>query len=153
MPGDGEVSDHITAPGRQQDGYPAHGGRAPLALVGLRALLPDLLPEALTGENADQVRREQDRGEQRDAGGDQDGAHLLLPPNSASATRSNPNDRDALISTTSPAASSPHSRSTAAGTSGTSAEPGTARCSCWAGSPTTTRRSTPSRVVSAPISR
>ena len=153
MPGDGQVSDQITAPGRQQDGYPAHGGGAPLALMGLRPLLPDLLPETLPGEHADQVRREQDRGEQRHPGGDQDGAHLPLPASSASAMRSKPNDRDALINTTSPAASSPDNRSSAAGTSGTSVEPGAARCSCSACCPTTMSRSTPSRAVSAPMSR
>src|SRR3712207_605193 len=134
MPGDGEMRDQVTAPHRQQDGDSAHGWRTALALVGLRSLLPDLLPEALPGEQPDQVGREQDGGQQGNPGGDQDGAHSALrwsrpfresgAASSPSAMRSNPTARDALISTTSPGASSSCRSSSAAGTSGTSTECG-----------------------------
>ena len=87
-------------------------GRAALGLVALRALVADLLAEALPGEEPDQVRGEQDRDRERHARGDEDTPHATgsrvrhWSPSSASASRSRPAARDALTSTTSPGSSS-----------------------------------------------
>ena len=63
-----------------QDRDAAHRGRAALGLVALRALVADLLAEALPGEEPDQVRGEQDRDRERDARGDEDAPHATGSP-------------------------------------------------------------------------
>src|SRR5581483_1251862 len=130
------VRDEVPEPDGDDDGDPAHGRGPALGLVGGRSVLPDLLAEALPGEETDQVRGEQDRHRQGHTRRDQDAPHRAPPPGAAIgvaaevalcssspvATRSRPADRDALTSTTSSGRSWSLSSSRAAATSGTSIE-------------------------------
>ena len=67
--------DEVADPDRDQDRDAAHRRRAALGLVALRALVADLLAEALPREEPDQVRGEQDRDRERHARGDEDAPH------------------------------------------------------------------------------
>src|SRR5262249_18553595 len=80
MLADREVRYEIAGPGRPYDRDATHGRSATLAVVALRALDPDLLAEALPGEQPDQVRGEQDRHGERRGAGDQDAGHRASPP-------------------------------------------------------------------------
>ena len=106
--------DQVADPHRDDDRRAAHGRRAALLLVVLRAVLADLLAEALLGEHPDQVRGEQDRRPRarrspRSGSSSPGGCRScrciagdLGRRSGRSATRSRPADRDALTSTTSP---------------------------------------------------
>src|SRR4029078_3973421 len=120
------VRDEVAHPDGDEDRHATHRRRAALGLVALRALVADLLPEALAGEEPDQVRGEQDGDRERHARGDEDSPHATgsRPRSSdsaiaAAASRSSPAAREALTSTTSPGSSSARSRPRAAATSAT----------------------------------
>ena len=70
-----QVGAEVADPDPGEDRHAAHRRRAALGLVARRAVLADLLAEALPGEQPDQVRGEQDRHRQRDADGDEDLPH------------------------------------------------------------------------------
>src|SRR6185312_999127 len=136
------VREQVAQPYRDHDRDPAHGGGAALGLVALRAFRADLLPEALPGEEADEVRREQDGDRQCDARGDEDAPHAA-PSRRAAATRSSPAAREAFTSTTSPGASSAASSAVACAASATG------RPAPYSGLSTVTSSSTPSSFASS----
>ena len=105
LPGQ-RVRDEVPHPNSDHDRHPAHGRGAALGPVALRALLADLLAEALPREEPDQVRGEQDRDRERDPGRDEDASHATgsrwPAPAAPAASRSRPAAREALTRTTSP---------------------------------------------------
>ena len=137
-----DVRQQVAQPDRDHDRDPAHRGRAALGLVALRALGADLLAEALPGEEADEVRREQDGDRQCDPGGDEDAPHAA-PSRRSAAIRSSPAAREAFTRTTSPGASSAASSAVAAAASATG------RPAPYSGLSTVTSSSTPSSLASS----
>ena len=63
----------------QDEGDAAHGGRAALAVVGLRAVVPDHLPVALAGQQPDQQRGADQGQEESEDAGDEDLLHRAAP--------------------------------------------------------------------------
>src|SRR5690606_16831072 len=156
-----QVRDQVPDQHGDEERHSAHGGGTALRAVLPLHLFPDLLAEAVPGEDADQVGGEEDRHHQRHRGGDEDRLHAAPPPSpsSASATRHSPAEFDALASTTSPGRSSARSHATAASTSGTRVDSSphdpsneAAWCIHRACSPTTTTRSMFTRTARRPIS-
>ncbi len=82
--GEHEVAGHVGDHRGQDEDDAAHGRRALLAQVGLRAIRTDRLAGLEPGERPDGQRREQDRDEERDRGRDDDRPHAS-PPELASA--------------------------------------------------------------------
>src|SRR4028119_780249 len=122
---------------RPEEGGAARGGRALLRQVRLGAVVADLLAEAAPPEGADGQRCGEDRDEEPERRGDEDGLHAPAPVGSpvtarrSTASTSSPFDRLAFTSTTSPGTSTSESRSRAAARSGTE----TARVPAWGARP------------------
>src|SRR5205823_6484223 len=95
---------------RGEDDDAAHGGRARLLVMALRALLADVLAELAHAQERDELRAEEDADEQRRRARDEDLPHQRRPtgsvPCSAWATTSRPTPRDPLTRTVSPSRSS-----------------------------------------------
>src|SRR5262249_31333648 len=83
----------------------AHRRRARLRVVLLGALLADVLAELALAQEGDELGGQEDADQQRGRPGDEDLAHHPAAC-SASVTTSSPTPREALTSTTSPAAMS-----------------------------------------------
>ena len=123
----GQVGAEVARPDAGQDRDPAHRRRAALGLVARRAVLADLVAEALPVEQPDQHRGQQDRHRQRDADGDagcrSSGVAPACPAASESASAPSPAALEALTSTTSPGCSSARSKARAASASATRTAP------------------------------
>ena len=100
------VRDEVADERAPDDGDAAHRRRARLLHVRVRerAVVADLLADALALEDADEERRAEDAQEERDAHADEQGDHDRPPRavTSAVATSSSPTARLAFTSTTSP---------------------------------------------------
>src|SRR4028118_2406327 len=120
-----QVREQVARDRRPDDDGAAHGGRALLRQVRLGAVVADLLAEAAPPEGADGPRCGEDRDEEPERRGDEDGLHAPAPVGSpvtarrSAASTSSPFDRLAFTSTTSPGTSTSESRSRAAARSGT----------------------------------
>src|SRR5690606_12020164 len=150
---------------RQDEGDAAHRRRTALAGVLARAVVADVLPVSLAGEQLDQQRRADQGQEEANDSCEQDLIHhrAATSPSapvssSACATLSSPTERDAFTSTTSPGRNSLRNRSTAACASDTCTDSSPHEPSLYAPScsqaaslpPTATSLLTLSRTASRP---
>src|SRR5437763_7065442 len=130
----------------------------------LRALLADVLPELAPASELDELGAEEQTGQKRRGARDEhlprgvvgdrgDQPHWLSASTSASVTSSSPTPRDALMSTTSPGASSSGTSAAASPASATAyASPSKRSPMAAASGPTVTSTSTPTASARSPIS-
>src|SRR6185437_15056319 len=159
----GQVGAEVARPDAGQNRDPAHRRRPALGLVTRRAVLADLVTEALPVEQPDQHRGQQNRDRQRDRDGDENVDHRVSPWLSAvseSASAPRPAALEALTSTTSPGCSSARKTARAASASATIVasspnEPSMTAPWCMAlidlPVPTTMSRETSNRTASRPM--
>src|SRR4029077_8169147 len=110
-----QLGAEVAGPDPGDDRDTAHRRCTALLVVARRAVLADLVPEPLPGEEPDQHRREKNRDRQRDADGDEELPHPRWSwATEASARARTPAAFEAFTSTTSPACSSARNNASAA---------------------------------------